>query len=578
MPMKIIEPSATSQVSFGPFRFLPYQRLLLLRDQPVHLGSRALDILTAMVERPGELVTRDELMARVWPDTVVVPANLTVHVAALRRALGDGKDGRRYLLTVPGRGYRFIAPVAFTDERSTATPRLPKARSPHDLPTPSSRPIGRGEIIDQICEQPSLPPLLTLVGPGGMGKSTVVIAAAERLIDNFRGAVRFVDLGAAADSRCVLESVAAALSIADPGSVDGLAAAVRDHSLLLVLDNCTHAASVGAVAAQLLRGAPAIRIVATSREPLDIDGERLLRLPRLSTPVQSDGITAAEAMRFGAVRLFVDCAVAILGEFELTDPDAPLVADICRRLDGLPLAIKLAAHRIDSIGLDGIARSLDDILDVSMPGAWAIPARHRSLRASLDCSHAQLSKAEQTLFRRLAVFAGDFTAAAAGAIASDPSVSQAEIPDIMASLACKSLLVADLGAAEPRFGLMHTTRTYALAKLLEADERRELQRRHAEHYRGVLESAACEGRSLMPSRMLSEIDNVRNALTWAFSREGDPGVGVAIARASTPLWSHRSPVAQSHSLIRPAAEPCAVASAHRARPLALRLPAAANAA
>ena len=546
MSMNFIQASATKQVSFGPFRLLPYQRLLMERDEPVHLGSRALDILTVLVERPGGLVTRAELMRRAWPDTVVVPANLTVHVAALRRALRDGQEGRRYLLTVPGRGYRFVAPVAFTDEPSAAVQRVPQPPPVYGLPPLFSRPIGRGEVIDEICEQSSLPPLLTLVGPGGVGKSTVAIAAVERLIDRHAQAVRYVDLAAAADPRCVLDSVAAALNIAYEGSLGDLAALVGDRSLLLVLDNCPHAADAAAVAAQLLRSAPGIRILATSREPLGIDGERLLRLPLLATPTASGGITAAEAMRFAAVRLFVDRVAATLGEFELTDPDAPLVADICRRLDGLPLAIKLAAHRIDSSGLHGIARGVDDILDVSMPSPWTVPARHRSLRASMDWSRAQLTSAEQTLFRRLAVFAGHFTPAAAQAVAAGGAIGQAEIPDIVASLACKSLLVADLRAAEPRFGLTHTTRAYALAKLLEADERRELQRRHAEHYRGALENAMPEGTSLAPSRMLSEIDNVRMALTWAFSREGDPGIGMAIALASIPLWNHRSgdPVSQ----------------------------------
>jgi predicted ATPase/DNA-binding winged helix-turn-helix (wHTH) protein len=464
MSMNFIQASATKQVSFGPFRLLPYQRLLMERDEPVHLGSRALDILTVLVERPGELVTRAELMRRAWPDTVVVPANLTVHVAALRRALRDGQEGRRYLLTVPGRGYRFVAPVAFTDEPSAAVQRVPQPPPVHGLPPLFSRPIGRGEVIDEICEQSSLPPLLTLVGPGGVGKSTVAIAAVERLVDRHAQAVRYVDLAAAADPRCVLDSVAAALNVAHEGPLDDLAALVGDRSLLLVLDNCPHAADAAAVAAQLLRSAPGIRILATSREPLGIDGERLLRLPLLATPTASGGITAAEAMRFAAVRLFVDRVAATLGEFELTDPDTPLVADICRRLDGLPLAIKLAAHRIDSSGLHGIARGVDDILDVSMPSAWTVPARHRSLRASMDWSHAQLTSAEQTLFRRLAVFACHFTPAAAQAVAADGAIGPAEIPDIVASLACKSLLVADLRAAEPRFGLTHTTRAYALAE------------------------------------------------------------------------------------------------------------------
>jgi predicted ATPase/DNA-binding winged helix-turn-helix (wHTH) protein len=533
MSMNFTRASTTRQVSFGPFRLLPYQRLLMERDEPVHLGSRALDILTVLVERPGELVTRAELMRRAWPDTVVVPANLTVHVAALRRALRDGQEGRRYLLTVPGRGYRFVAPVAFIDEPSAAVQRVPQPPPAHGLPPLFGRPIGRGEVIDEICEQSSLPPLLTLVGPGGAGKSTVAIAAVERLIDRHAQAVQYVDLAAAADPRCILDSMAAALN-------------VGDRPLLFVLDNCRRTADAAA-AAQLLRSAPGIRILATSREPLGIDGERLLRLPLLAIPTASGGITAAEAMRFAAVRLFVDRVEATLGEFELTDPDAALVADICRRLDGLPLAIKLAAHRIDSTGLQGIARGVDDILDVSMPSAWAVPARHRSLRASMDWSRAQLTNAEQTLFRRLAVFADHFTLAAAQAVAAGGAIGQAEIPDIVASLARKSLLVADLRDAEPRFGLMHTTRAYALAKLLEANERRELQRRHAEHYRGALENAMPEGTSLAPSRMLSEIDNVRMALTWAFSREGDPGIGMAIALASIPLWNHRSggyPVSQ----------------------------------
>jgi DNA-binding winged helix-turn-helix (wHTH) protein len=427
MPLNNIETSPTRQVSFGPFRLLLYQRLLLQRGEPVPLGSRALDILATLVERPGELVTRDELMSRVWPDTVVVPANLTVHIAALRRVLGDGQEGRRFVITVPGRGYRFVAPVALADRPSPPVESPSRLAATHDLPALFSRPIGRGEIIDHVCEQSPLPPLLTLVGPGGVGKSTVAIAAAQRLTDGQTEGLRYVDLAAAADFPSTLESVAAAFGVESPSSLDGLTTAMKDRSLLLVLDNCVHAAGAAQLAAKVLKTAPGVRTIATSREPLDVDGERLLDIPPLAIPAASGGIAASEAMKFAAVRLFVDRAAAIAGEFALADSDAPLVVEICCRLDGLPLAIKLAAHSVVSAGLHGITHRFEDFLDFSMPGAWTVPARHQSLRASLEWSYAQLCNTEQRVFRRLAVFAGGFTPAAAAAVIQDAAIGQPEI-------------------------------------------------------------------------------------------------------------------------------------------------------
>src|SRR3954451_8971748 len=335
-------------VSFGPFRLVAAQRLLLEGDKPVRLGSRAFDILAALVERAGEVLGKEELIARAWPQTFVEESNLKIQVSALRRALGDGQAGHRFVVTVPGRGYNFVAPVSREEPSRAPLPRSIAPAGLHNLPTAVTRMIGREGTVAAIMARLSRQRLVTVVGPGGVGKTTVALAAAERVVPNYEHGVWLIDLAPLGDPRLVPSAVATVLGleVRTENPLPGLVAGLRDKRMLLLLDNCEHVIDAAAsLVAAILSGVPGVNILATSREPLGVAGEHEHRLGPLGSPPASSGLTAAEAAAFPAVQLFVERVNAIVEDFMLTDANAPLVAEICRRLDGLPLAIAFAAPR-----------------------------------------------------------------------------------------------------------------------------------------------------------------------------------------------------------------------------------------
>jgi predicted ATPase/DNA-binding winged helix-turn-helix (wHTH) protein len=488
-----MEPSACANrsISFGSFRLFPAQRLLLDSGNPLRLGSRALDILIALVERAGELVGKTELMARVWPDTIVVEDNLTVHVAALRRALSDGIGGNRYLITIPGRGYCFVAPV--TVEGVEQWPLQPAGgRYAHNLPGFLMRLIGRRGTTGRLIEQSPAQRLITIVGPGGIGKTSVALAVAEELVPKFEHGVWMVDLAPLRDPRLVPSALSAGLGLQSPSGdpVPGLLAVLNDKNMLLLIDNCEHLIEAAAdLAVSVLRHAPGLRILATSRQPLRVEGEQVHRLSGLESPPPSALLTAAEALAFPAVQLFVERAAASMGEFGLDDADAPLVAEICRKLDGVPLAIEFAASRIDALGVRGIAARLEDGLSALTGGRRAALPRQHTMRATLDWSYGLLSEREQAVLRRLSTFAGSFTLRAAAAVAADAVLPEGEIVDQVLELVAKSLIMADVRGADPHLRLLETTRAYARMKLAESGEADAVRRRHAGYYRSLPETA-----------------------------------------------------------------------------------------
>jgi DNA-binding winged helix-turn-helix (wHTH) protein len=411
------EQSATSAeraVSFGPFRLLPAQQLLLEGEAPVRLGSRALDILIALVERAGELVTKNELMTRVWPDTVVEESNLKVHVAGLRRALGDGQPGRRYLANVPGRGYRFVAPVNLAELKEHLVPKsaAPERVRAHNLPLSKSRALGRAETIGVLRDLLPRQRFITIVGAGGIGKTTVALALAEAIVPAYEHGIWFVDLAPLDDPQFVSTTLASTLGLAvrSENAATGLVDFLRDRRMLIVLDNCEHViGAAAALAEQLLGGAPGVHILATSREPLRARGERAHRLLPLEIPPDPSRLRSSEAGVYASVQLFVERAAAIVDGFELSDRDAPVVADICRKLGGIPLAIELAAARVDAFGVQQLSALLDDRFRILNQGERTAQPRHRSLVATFDWSYGYLPENERAVLRRLAVFAGTFT-------------------------------------------------------------------------------------------------------------------------------------------------------------------------
>src|SRR6516162_5822675 len=337
-------------ISFGPFRLLAGQRLLLEGDKPVRLGSRAFDILAALVERAGEVVGKEVLIARAWPRTFVEESNLKLQVSALRRVLGDGRGGHRYVVTVPGRGYNFVAPISPGEPSRTPPPATIAPAGLHNLPIVVARMIGREKAVAAIVSRLSRERLVTIVGPGGVGKTTVALAVAEQMVVNYQHGVWLIDLAPLTDPRLVSSAVAGVLGleIRAEDLLPALAARLRDKKTLLLLDNCEHVIDVAAsLTAAVLREAPGVNILATSREPLRVGGEHEYRLGPLRRPQPSPELSAVDAAPFPAVQLFVERASAVVEDFALNDANAPLIGEICRKLDGLPLAIEFTAPRVE---------------------------------------------------------------------------------------------------------------------------------------------------------------------------------------------------------------------------------------
>ncbi len=505
---------------FGSFRLIPTQRILLLDEgKPLRLGSRALDILITLVERAGETVRNDELIARTWPDTVVNEGALRVHVAALRKTLGDGRAGRRYIANNHGRGYTFVAPV--TRERQHPAPATPDgANTANNLPVPLTRIVGRDDIISALATQLAQRRLLSIVGPGGIGKTTVAVAVAEAVAPAYADGVWFVGLASLPNPDLVPSALSTVLGISLSGAnpVSGLAAWLRDKHALIVLDSCEHV--IGAVAPlteAILKAAPGVRILTTSQEPLRAEGEWLHRLASLELPPDSADPLAAEALQYSAVQLFNERAMAAADGFTFDDANVAAVLEICRRLDGVPLALELAAARTDVFGVRELAAHLDDRFRVLTSGRRTALPRHQTLGATL---------------------AGDFSLDAAVAVAGD--LPAPLVVDHIANLVAKSLLVADLRGETAQYRLLDTARLYAFDKLRSAAELPEAARRHAEYYRAVFTHAEAESESRPQDEWLAiygrHLDNVRAGLDWAFSPDGDPEIGVALTIAVVPLW------------------------------------------
>jgi len=530
--------------TFGPFRLNPAERLLLENEKPLRLGSRALEILIMLVERAGETVLKDQLIGRVWPDTVVGEGALRVHVAALRKALGDGRDGNRFITSIPGRGYSFVALLTHVERHAASSPPEEAVKA-SNLPVPLARVIGRDDVIANLTGQLAQHRLLTIVGPGGIGKTTVAIAVAENAAPSYGDGVWFVGLASLPEANLITSALGAVLGIALPSArpLSGLVAWLRDKHGLIVLDSCEHVVDAAAeIAEAILQAAPQMHILATSRERLRADGEWLHRLSSLELPPLAAALTAADAMQYSAIELFNERVVANVDEFALDDTNLPAVLEICRRLDGVPLALELAAARVDAFGLVGIAARLDDRFTLLTRGRRTALPRHQTLRATMDWSYELLPDVEQTILQRLAVFRGSFTLAAAMAITVDQGITRADVLEGIANLVMKSLVTTDLSRDVAYHWLLDTTHAYALERLNESGKLQSVALRHAEYYRDLL-IASAENQAIGDERSADyarDIDNVRAALAWAFEAQGARSLAVALATASPPLWLEMS--------------------------------------
>jgi DNA-binding winged helix-turn-helix (wHTH) protein len=384
------------RLRFGPFELNVAERSLKKANQVVPLGGRAYDILIALLEKAGEVVAKATLIAKAWPDVTVEEGSLRVHLSALRKALGDGQFGNKYIANIQGHGYSFIAPVT----------RLPADRDSgnasagfSNLPPALGRMVGRDNVVLEIqgllqTEQR----LITILGAGGMGKTTVALAVGHSALADFSGSVFFVDLSTVRNRQQVIGAIASAIGL-DLRFVDlkvALLDFLRPRRALIILDSCEHLiAETAEIAYSIFQSAPNFYMLATSRETLQVVGERVFRLGPLDCPPEQPGLTASEVLAYPATRLFAERVSARGGDFSLSDDEAPMVAEICRKLDGIALAIEFAAGRAAIFGVRNTVARLGSRLDLLKFGRRTANPRHQTLIATLDWSYDHLSEVER---------------------------------------------------------------------------------------------------------------------------------------------------------------------------------------
>jgi predicted ATPase/DNA-binding winged helix-turn-helix (wHTH) protein len=478
------------KIRFEPFELNVFERSLKKAGETVPLGGRAFDLLLALIERSGETVGKDELIAKVWPDVTVEEGSLRVHMSALRKALGDGQWGPRYIANVKGQGYRFIAPV-MRQAQENETRNLFAGRS--NLPAALGRMIDRDEEVLDIQALLRTERLITILGTGGIGKTTVALAVGHAAFADFSEAVYFVDLSTVRDRQQLFEAVASAfgLAVQHANPEEALHNVLGRRKGLIILDSCENLIDeTSAWAGRVLQRYSEIGIVATSRQTLQIMGERVFRLPPLGYPPDQPMLTAAQLLSYPAVQLFVERASACGTDFKLNDDDASAVTEICRKLDGVPLAIELAAMRAALFGLKDTAARLGSRLDLLKFGRRTANPRHRTLRAMLDWSHDHLSEVQRLVLRRVAIFIGSFTLDTAVAVVEEEGMSQNDVAEALESLVDKSMVEAGVDTHETSYRLLDTIRTYALEKLLHMGEHDVIATRHANFSSKLLEERA----------------------------------------------------------------------------------------
>jgi predicted ATPase/DNA-binding winged helix-turn-helix (wHTH) protein len=534
--------SGSDTILFDEFCLIPAARTLTRNGSPVGLRGRALDILIALIERAGHVVSQAELFARVWEKRVVEESNLRVNIAALRKALGDDRLPRRFIVSVPG-GYTFIARVERMAGGQSTSP-APEARIWEELEATSTAfvaPIGREETIAEIATELRRKRFVTIAGTGGVGKTTVALAVSRQTASSFRDGMRLIDLGPLANPALVVPYIASLLRVpaADRHSLPYVIASLRGRNMLMLFDNCEHIIDVvSEIAEAIFQGTREVHILATSREPLRATGEWVWRLDPLPVPPLSTQLTAEQALRFPAVQLLAERTLGGHISYQIADDDAPIMADICRRLDGLPLAIELAATRVPLLGFRGLAERLNDRLVVLGKGRRTASPRHQSLGAMIDWSYATLSAKEKDVWPRLAVFPGTFTLEAAAAVAT--STDSKDIVNTLDDLVLKSLVSVDLTGDEIRYRLLESLRLYALTKLFEGADADKTKARHAQYW--YERSVGCYHDQVdMPTREWqrmhgAEIADIRAALEWSFGPTGDPALGIKLTAASALLW------------------------------------------
>jgi predicted ATPase/DNA-binding winged helix-turn-helix (wHTH) protein len=526
---------------FGRFELRPAERRLLVDGRPAALGARAFDVLLVLIERRDRVVSGQELFELVWPGLVVEENNLRQQVAALRKLLGA-----EAVVTVPGRGYRFALPL--NDDSANvaalvAAPAVQCTAGPNNLPLNLPALVGREDEIGAVLPLLAGTHLMTLVGTGGVGKTRFALEIADAVQGSYKDGVWLVELASVTDPALVVRSVASVLDVhEEPGRplFDTLLDFLRRRELLLVLDNCEHLIEGCArLAEKVLHTSAASRTLATSREALGIDGERVWRVPSLGTATPRADLSVEHLTGYAATRLFVQRAIAASPAFALTRENAPAVARICHQLDGIPLALELAAARVKAMRVEQVAQRLDDRFALLTRGSRTALQRHQTLRSLIDWSHGLLSEPEQVLLRRLSVFAGGWTLEAAEAVCSGGGVAREAVLDLLARLVEKSLVVLNDESAEARYRMLETIRQYAFDKLLASGEADVVRTRHLTHFVDFAESVRTRliGQAERRWNVVvdADFDNFRAALNWSLE-PGHAEYGLHLINALHRYW------------------------------------------
>jgi len=533
------------------------QRELRAHGMPVPIGNRAFEIISVLVQSAGKLVSKDDLMGRVW-GAIVEENTIQVHISAIRKALGPD---RGMLKTASGRGYRLLGSWTIQqEEQKSAEPiyfeRAQKSARPFqtNLFSRTSDLIGRDGAMQQLRNLLSAYRAVTLTGPGGIGKTSLALEVARNLFPTFQGDVWLVELVSLSDPGLVPSAVAGVLGlklVAKEISPQAVARAIGGKKLLLVLDNCEHVVDAAASLAEtVVRMCPRTTVLATSREPLRIEGEHLCRVPPLDVPSQTPA-EPNDVLGHSAVQLFVARITALRSDFSADVGSLTAISAICRHLDGIPLAIELAAASAATLGPQQVASRLDDRFALLTGGRRTALPRHQTLRATLDWSYDLLPDRERRLLRHLAIFPAGFTLEAATVVASDVNSARSTIVDGIANLVAKSLVTLDGSAPSNRWRLLETIRVYAIEKLAKSGEAEQAARRHAEFFQDYVAPSSHGARPSIENiaRYGQEIDNVSAALDWSFSPVGDPTIGIVLTVAYVPVWTHWSMMEECHRRI-----------------------------
>ena len=543
--LRLTQCDGTMIYTFGPYRFLASQRSLQRDGEPCEIGSRATDILTLLLEHAGEVVSKDTIVSHAWPSSFVEESSIRVQIASLRKALDDG-DREKYVRNIPGRGYCFIAPVEreapLEAVTHTSLPATSATRPTIDVPPPLKRMIGRDGVVAELVADILDRRFVTVVASGGIGKTTVAVAAAHQMLDEFEGHVYYYDLVALKDAAELLTGLANVLGLntSVPNLLTSIVGNLDGRRLLLVLDNCEHIVEdVSILAESLFDALPGLHILATSREALRVEGEIVLHLQPLEAPPPGAAISAADIESFPAVQLFFDRAAAAGLRGEPGDEDASKAAQICHRLDGIPLALELAAGRAGAHGISGVVQLLENRFRLHWRGRRAALPRHQTLRSMFDWSYNLLTREEQALFRALSVFNGGFTPEMAIAVAAFMDTTEEEVFDLCESLAEKSLISLQTG--QQLYRLTETARAYAGEALQQHEgELARASQEHASYFlaftRKLTELTPPFERWGEQNRTSDLLANVRSALRWCFSEDGNDDVGVALIASSWPLF------------------------------------------